>query len=105
MVTIAWNPLGFHLLSALPERMRFNAEYDRDNILTELIRFRPEAGESYPVIHANNPRPHSAQKCRTFCAGNGVRPATHPPHSPDLAPSDLFLFGSVGCHVQGIIFR
>jgi hypothetical protein len=31
--TIAWNPLGFHLVEALPKGRIVNAEYNRDNIL------------------------------------------------------------------------
>jgi hypothetical protein len=78
-VTIAWNPLGFQLVDALPRGRGFNAEHYRDNILTELIRFRPEAGERYFVIHADNARPHTAQKCRTFvpksdCGPPHIRP-------------------------------
>jgi hypothetical protein len=34
MVAIAWNPLGFHLLDALPKGDIFDAEYYRVNILT-----------------------------------------------------------------------
>jgi hypothetical protein len=34
MVTIAWNPLGFRLLDALPKGNTFNTEYYRVNILT-----------------------------------------------------------------------
>jgi histone-lysine N-methyltransferase SETMAR len=104
MVTIAWNALGFHLIEALPKGRGFNAECYRDHILTELIRFRREAGERYLVIPADNARPSTAQKCRTFCAENGLRPATHSPYSPDLTPSDFFLFGYVQGRLQGIIF-
>jgi histone-lysine N-methyltransferase SETMAR len=104
MVTIAWNVLGFHLVEALPKGRRFNAEYYRDNILTELIRLHPQAGERNLVIHASNASPRSAQKCRTFCAENGLPLATHPPYSPDLAPSDFFLFDYVKDCLQGIVF-
>jgi hypothetical protein len=54
MVRIAWNALGFYLAEALPKGRHFNAEYYRDNILTELIRLRPQAGERNLVIHADN---------------------------------------------------
>jgi hypothetical protein len=40
MVNIAWNPLRFHLLDALPKGNTFNAEYYRVNIRTELLRLR-----------------------------------------------------------------
>jgi hypothetical protein len=100
MVTIAWNALRLHLVEAFPKGRHFNAENYRDNILTKLIRLRPHAGERNLVIHADNARPHTAQKCRTCCAENGLRVATHPPYSPDLAPSDFFLFGYVKDRLQ-----
>jgi hypothetical protein len=68
MVTIAWNPLGFHLVEVPPKGKSVNAEYDRDNILTEPIRFRPEAGERHLVIHADNGRPHTAEEFCASCA-------------------------------------
>jgi transposase len=104
MVTIAWNVLGFRLVEALPKGRRFDGEYYRDNILTELIRLHPQAGERNLLLHADNARPHTAQKCRTFCAENGLQLATHQPYSPDLASSDFFLFGYVKDRLQGIVF-
>jgi hypothetical protein len=103
-VTIAWNVLGFHLVEALPKGRHFNAEYYRNNILTQLIRIRPQAGERNLVIHADNASPRAAQKCRTFCAENGLLLAIQPPYSPDLGPSDFFLFGYVKDCLQGIVF-
>jgi hypothetical protein len=40
-----------------------------------------------------------------FCAENGQRIATHPPYSPDLAPSDFFLFAHIKNCLQGITFQ
>jgi histone-lysine N-methyltransferase SETMAR len=104
MVTIAGNPMGFRLVEVPPKRRGFNAEYYRDNFLTKLIRLGREAGERYLVSDADNARPHLAQKCGTRCAETGLRPAIHPPYSPDLASSDFFLFGYVKHRLQGIIF-
>jgi hypothetical protein len=42
MVTIAWNPLEFHLLKALPKGTMFNAEYYRVDILTDFLPPRPQ---------------------------------------------------------------
>jgi hypothetical protein len=38
MVTIAWNPLGFPLIVALPQGRIFNGEYYRDNIIAALTQ-------------------------------------------------------------------
>jgi transposase len=39
-----------------------------------------------------------------FCKENGLRLAFHPPYSPDLAPSDLFLSGYVKERLKGMVF-
>jgi hypothetical protein len=45
MVRIVWNPLGFHLVEALPKDRIFNGKYYRDNILTAFIPLLPTSGE------------------------------------------------------------
>jgi histone-lysine N-methyltransferase SETMAR len=104
MVIIAWNPLGFHWLDALPKANTMNAEYDRVNILTEFLSLRPQVDERRLVIHADNSRPHTAGKYRAFCEENRLRLAVHPPYSPDLMPSGFFLFGHIKHCLQGIAF-
>jgi transposase len=96
--------LASHLVEALSDGRRCNAEHYRDNIPTELIRLRLQVGERNLVIHADNASPHTDQKCRAFCAENGLQLATDPPYSPDLAPSDFFLFDYVKDRLQEIIF-
>jgi hypothetical protein len=93
MVTIAWNPLEFPLIVALPKGCTFNAEDYRDNILAALTQLQPEDEGRKLVVHTDNARAHITQKCRTFCEGNGLRLALHSPHSTDFTPSDFFLFG------------
>jgi hypothetical protein len=104
MVRVAWNALAFRLVEALSKGRGCNAKYYGDNMLTELIRFRPEAGERYPVIYLDNAPQHTTQKYRTFSSENGLRPSTHPPYSPDLRLSDFFLFAYVDHGLHGVIF-
>ena len=39
------------------------------------------------------PRAHTVNVVTTFLCENGITAAPHPPYSPDLAPSDFYLFG------------
>jgi hypothetical protein len=55
MVTIAWNPLGFHLLDVLPKGNTFKAEYCRATILTKLLPLRPQVDGRRLIIHADTP--------------------------------------------------
>jgi hypothetical protein len=66
IVTIAWNPLGFHLLDALPKGTTFNTEYPRVHILTELLRLCLQVDGRRLVVHAGNARSHTARKWRIF---------------------------------------
>jgi hypothetical protein len=102
--TIAWNPLRFPLIVALPKGPIFNAEYYGDNIIVELTQLQPEDDGRKLVVHADNERADTVQKRRTFCEENGLRLAPHPSYSPDLAPSDFFLFGYVKERLKGMMF-
>jgi transposase len=82
----------------------FNAEYHRNNILAALPQLQPEDDGRKFVAHADNAKAHTTQKCRTFCEENGLRLAPNPPYSPDFAPSDFFLFGSVKERLKGMVF-
>jgi hypothetical protein len=59
---------------------------------------------SHFIIHADNARPHTAQKTLKFCQENGLKMAAHPPYSPNLALSDFFLFGHVKHALDGMEF-
>jgi hypothetical protein len=104
IVMNAWNPFKFHMLDALPRGRTFDAECELENILTSLVPLRPDPGGRKLVIHADNAMARTAQKCIAFCAENGPRLDTCRPYSPDLAPSDFFLFGHVKHCLQGMAF-
>jgi transposase len=70
----------------------------------ELLPLRPQVDGKRLVIHADSARPHTARKCHAFCEENGLGLAVHPPYSPDLTPSNFFLFGHIKHCLQGIAF-
>jgi transposase len=104
MVTIAWNPQGFHLLDAFSKGSTFNAEYYHSNILTELLPLRPQVDGRRLVIHADSARLHITRKCRAFCKENRLCLAIHPPYCPDLAPSNFVFVGHAKHCLHGIAF-
>jgi hypothetical protein len=60
MVIIAWNPLGFSLILALPKGRTFNAKYYCDNIFAALTQFQREDDGRKTAVHADNARAHTA---------------------------------------------
>jgi hypothetical protein len=91
-------------VKALPKGGKFSAQYYTNNILIDISDWRRLAGERIPNklwVHADNARPRNAKVSTDFIALNRMKQATHPPHSPDLAPSDFFLFGYVKRKLMG----
>ena len=56
------------------------------------------------LLH-DNARPHVAHKTVTTLAESRIRIMDHPPYSPDLAPSDFFLFPKLKAHLRGTRFE
>jgi histone-lysine N-methyltransferase SETMAR len=98
MLTVVWNSSGFHIVKALPKGGKFSTQYYTNNILIPISDWRRLAGERSPNklwVHADNARPRNAKVSTEFIALNRMKQAHYPPYSPDLAPSDFFLFGYV----------
>jgi histone-lysine N-methyltransferase SETMAR len=96
MLTIIWNPQGFHLINVLPKGQKFNADYYITYLLSTLSQWRRNqrgASDRKLLVHADNARPHTALASMNFLDAHGMKKAPHPPYSPDLAPSDFYLFG------------
>jgi histone-lysine N-methyltransferase SETMAR len=101
MLTIVWNPRQFHLINVLPKGCKFNSSHYITEILSPLSEWRsadPHGRIRKLIVHANNAPPHVSRQTIDYFERNGMKRAPHPPYSPDLAPSDFYLFGSVkGC--------
>jgi hypothetical protein len=104
MLTVLWNPIGFQVLKALPKRRKFNAQYYTNDILVAISDWRQQTGGTRPNklwMHSDNARPQTAKMSRDYIGLNRMKQAPRPPYSPDLAPSDFFLFGYVKGKLMG----
>jgi hypothetical protein len=104
MLTIVWNVSGFHIVKALPKGGKFSAQDDTNNILIAISDWRRLAGDRSPnklSVHADNARPHSAKVSTDFIAINRMKQVHQPRYSPDLTPSDFFLFGCLKRKLMG----
>jgi hypothetical protein len=99
MVTVFWNPDGFHVVTILPKGASFNTAWFTDGNLVPLRdQFFPggrRPGQRKLMVHVDNASPHTGQMTRNFFMNNGFRKLAHPPHSPDITPSEFCLFGKV----------
>jgi hypothetical protein len=64
MLTVVRNPIGSHVLKALPKGRKFNAQYDTNDILVAISDWRRQTGGARPNklwVHSDNARPHTAK--------------------------------------------
>ena len=57
------------------------------------------------LLHHDYAPPHAALLTRRFLTDNNMTMVPHPPYSPDLAPSDLFLFPKLKMKFKGRRFQ
>ena len=53
----------------------------------------------------DNATPHRDKATQNFAQKNGLSFSPHPAFSPDLAPSDFYLFGKVKDAIKGMEFE
>ena len=57
------------------------------------------------LLHHDKAPAHAALLTRRFLTNNNMTVVPHPPYSPDLAPSDFFLFPKLKMKLKGRIFQ
>jgi transposase len=95
MLTIFWNPNGLHLIDAIPKREKYSTRCYVDNILIPICQRLIPADKYKLVIHADNSPCPTASVVLDFVSQRKVHLPRIPQYSPDIAPSDIFLFGDL----------
>jgi hypothetical protein len=85
MLTVVWNPHGFHLVSLLPKGQNWTSQYYIDHILPEICALRDARARRKLVVHADNARPHVAKRVKEYLEDNNLKSAPHPPYPPDCS--------------------
>jgi hypothetical protein len=82
MLMVVWNPIGFHVLKAIPKGRKFNAHYYTNHVLIAISDWRRQTGETRLNklwVHSDNARPHAAKMSRDCIGLNRMKQAPHPP--------------------------
>jgi len=97
MITVFWGLRGLLYIEALPKGVSYDSSYICDTLLPnlekEVRKTRPVLGLSGMRLNWDNARPHASISTTQKLRDLKVHILGHPPYSPDLAPSDFFLFG------------
>lgn len=106
MISVIWSSSGMKSIVMLPRGQSFNKEFFMDTVLADLLETiklaRPVKKTSELILHIDNARPHLVDD---YLTRNGLTRLPHPPYSPDLAPSDFFLFGYLKMRLEGKFFN
>ncbi|OHS93101.1 histone-lysine N-methyltransferase SETMAR-like protein [Tritrichomonas foetus] len=105
MVTVFWNPHGIIHIDVLPPNEKFNAAYYITAIMSKIVEFKNSNNYKKLFVHYDNAKPHVAKIVKKYINENSLESVPHPAYSPDLAPSDFFLFGTIKEKVKGIVFE
>jgi len=104
MATVFWDRDGILLLDFLPINLTLNGEY-YSSLLKQLRSAIKEKRRGLlsrgPIILEDNARPHVCKIARDTGAEAGFTYVDHPPYSPDLAPSDNYLFSKLKKFLRG----
>lgn len=108
MFTIMWNPSGFHIIDIMRPKERFNTDYHINNIVRPLAEIFGQSTRKklskYLILHLDNARPHNSKRAQDEYDSLSMRRLPHPPYSPDIAPSDFYLFGVIKAKLKGMSF-
>jgi transposase len=93
----------------LTKGLHFDAHDFCTNIFAEVDRIRPAAtaedARRNVVLHFDNASPHTGTAIVNFVSSHRMKRAPHPTFSPDLAPSDCYLFGKLKTALSGAEFE
>ena len=108
MATVFWDAKGVIILDFLPKRSTITGVYYA-NLLDQLrtaIREKRRGKLSKGVLlQQDNARVHTCKVAMDAVEPNGYEFIPHPAYSPDLAPSDFFLFPNLKKDIRGLHFR
>ncbi|GFO45461.1 histone-lysine N-methyltransferase SETMAR [Plakobranchus ocellatus] len=99
---------GVILLDILPQGQCINAARycsTLDRLKEAIRRKRPGLLRRGVVHQHDNATPHSANLTQQWLQRYSWEILLHPAHSPDLAPSDFHLFGTLKPHLGGMAFE
>ncbi|XP_071092626.1 histone-lysine N-methyltransferase SETMAR-like [Haliotis cracherodii] len=108
MATIFWDTKGDLLIDYLPRGQTITGEYYSDlldRLRTAILAKRRGKITKGVLLQHDNARVHTCRLAVAAVKRNGFKVLPHPPCSPDLAPSDYFLFPNLKKELRRRHFR
>jgi len=108
MIIVMWGIRGFHIVEYLPAGEKFTGDYAAalvGRFDSAMRTVRGKTGARGMALHWDNARSHRSAKAVEAIREVGMIQMPHPPYSPDISPTDFFLFGEIKRQLKGKTFR
>ena len=108
MATVFWDAKGVIMLDFLPKRSTITWVYYAnllDQLRTAIHEKRRGKLPKGVLMQQDNARVHTCEVAMDAAERNGYELIPHPAYSPDLAPSDFFLFPNLKKDIRGLHFQ
>lgn len=104
MLTVFWDAHGVVLIDFADKSIKINAQYYSNLLAESRKKRRKPRGQQMFFLHDNAPI-HTAEVTKQTIHATDFSLLPHPPYSPDLAPSDFYLFRALKKHLRGKRFE
>jgi hypothetical protein len=108
MPTVIWEVDGFHVVDPMTSKCSFDSQYFVNNITVPLVeKAFPKARNRHARrlhLHLDNCRVNFSRVAEQFITQNHISRVPQRAYSPDLAPSDFWLFGHPKNALTGRMF-
>lgn len=104
MATVFWDSKGILLIDYLQKGKTITGEYYAnllDKLKTAVVEKRPGMTKKKVLFHQDNAPVHSSHVVTEKLTDLKFQIVSHPPYSPDLAPSDYHLFPKLKIFLAG----
>jgi hypothetical protein len=106
MSKIIWTASGFYIVKRFPNDTNMKNDYFMTTILIRVEQAIFPRGRAPPqkrlIIHLDNRSVCTGQTSKAWLEKHSIRRMPHPSYSPDLAPSDFYLFPTVKAKLEWI---
>ena len=104
MASVFWDAHGIIYIDDLEKGKYINSDYYIELLVRlkdEIAKRRPHMKKKKIVLHQDNAPCHKSMKTMAKLSELGYELLPHPPYSPDLAPSNYWLFADLKNMLQG----
>jgi histone-lysine N-methyltransferase SETMAR len=106
LISVLWSANGIHALLDVPKGDSYNSRFFCEAVMPSVVsnicsHARRKSLKGF-YVHLDNASPHNSYQSNECLLATKARRIPQPAYSPDLAPSDFFLFGFLKQKLRGV---